>query len=244
MRFLLYNVRYCAGTGGRFHFPFPGSGYLRRTTRNLERVTEFIGTYCPDIVGLVEVDGGSFRSERRNQAEYVAASLGHYHSYESKYEERSWAQWLPVMNKQVNAFVTSDVIQEVKFLYFEHGVKRLVIQIEIEQLVVFLVHLSIKFRHRQYQLTDLYSLVKDVRKPHIVAGDFNAFWGDKEIELFLAATGLRNANVQGLPSYPSWAPRRQLDFVLYSPEIRVTSFQIPQVTFSDHLPLVCDFEIS
>ena len=244
MRFLLYNVRYCAGTGGRFHFPLPCSGYLRRTTQNLERITKVIGSYRPDIVGLVEVDGGSFRSEWRNQAEYVASALGHYHSYESKYEERSWARTLPVVNKQINAFVTSDIIQDVKFLYFEHGVKRLVIQLEMAQLVVFLVHLSIKYRHRQYQLSDLYSLIKDVRKPHIVAGDLNAFWGDKEIELFLAATGLCSANTRSVPSYPSWAPRRQLDFVLHSEAIKVTGFQIPQVTYSDHLPLVCDFEIS
>ena len=243
MRFLLYNVRYCAGTGGRFHWPFPWSGYLKQTRHNLDRITEFIGSVHPDIVGLVEVDGGSFRSEHLNQAEFIAAALGQYHSYESKYEESSLARLMPVMNKQINAFLTSNVIKDEKFLYFEHGVKRLVIQLELERLVVFLVHLSIKFRHRHHQLSDLYSLVKDVKKPVIVAGDFNAFWGAKEIELFLAATGLSNANRLGLPSYPSRAPKRQLDLVLLSPEIRVTHFEIPPVSFSDHLPLICDFEI-
>jgi hypothetical protein len=30
---------------------------------------------------------------------------------------------------------------------------------------------------------------------------------------------------------------------LYGDGVRVTDFFIPQVSFSDHLPLVCDFEI-
>ena len=28
MRFLLYNIRYAAGNGSHFHFPFPYAGYL------------------------------------------------------------------------------------------------------------------------------------------------------------------------------------------------------------------------
>jgi endonuclease/exonuclease/phosphatase family metal-dependent hydrolase len=243
MRLLFYNVRYCTGTGGKFHVPFPWSGYLWRTSRNLERITEFIGSQDPDIVALVEVDAGSFRSRRRNQAEHMATALGHYHSYESKYGEESVVRFLPVLGKQINAFLTRDAIQARRCHYFEQGIKRLVIELELETLVVFLVHLSLKFRHRQSQLSDLYALVKDVQKPHLVAGDFNVFWGDREIQLFLAATGLQNANTEGLPSFPSRKPRRQIDFVLHSPQIRVRQFRIPRVTLSDHLPLVCDFEI-
>ncbi len=243
MRFLLYNVRYCAGIGRRFHMPFPGSGYLKRTHQVLDQVTAFIGEVKPDIVGLVEVDGGSFRSGWINQAEYIATSLGHYHSFSTKYGDRSWVRYFPVANKQMNAFLSSDVIHEERFLYFDHGIKRLVIQLELQKLTVFLVHLSIRFRHRQHQLCDLYSLVRDVRKPYLVAGDFNVFWGDPEIELFLAATGLRSANQQGVSTYPSWAPKRELDFILHSPGVRVTHFEAPCVTHSDHLPLICDFEI-
>ena len=229
--------------GCRFHLPFPGCGYLKRTGPMLKQITEFIRTHDPDVVGLVEVDGGSFRSGRRNQAEMIASALGHYHAYESKYGARSWVRFLPVANRQMNAFLTRDLMHEQKFLYFDHGVKRLVIQLELEKVTLFLVHLSIKFRHRQHQLCDLYSLVKNVKKPYIVAGDFNVFWGDPEIELFLAATGLKSANAGGRPSYPSWAPKMELDFILHSPGIAIRNFGLPPVTFSDHLPLVCDFDV-
>ncbi|MCW5210532.1 endonuclease/exonuclease/phosphatase family protein, partial [Desulfobulbus sp. N3] len=108
-------------------------------------------------------------------------------------------------------------------------------------LTVFLVHLSLTYYNRQSQLQQLYKLVKTTQGPVIVAGDFNVLWGDQELELFLAATHLRNANDQGQPSHPSRSPKRQLDFILYSPDLTVEKFFIPDVIFSDHAPLVCDF---
>jgi endonuclease/exonuclease/phosphatase family metal-dependent hydrolase len=60
----------------------------------------------------------------------------------------------------------------------------------------------------------------------------------------MQAARLRSANVDSLPSYPSRAPRKELDFILYSEGIEVTNFRIPNVRLSDHLPLICDFEIT
>lgn len=243
MRLLLYNIRYGAGTSSFFHLPVPFSGYLRRTRGNLNGIIRFIKSINPDVVGLVEVDSGSYRSQKLNQAEMIAHALGHYHVYQSKYRPSAFIQHLPILSKQGNAFITSDEIRNQKFHYVRHGVKRLVIELELDHVVIFLVHLSIKFRHRHDQMHDLYDLVKDVRKPVIVAGDFNPLWGSRELQLFLAATGLQNANRENEPSFPSWNPKRQLDFILHSKQIRVTNFSIPQVEFSDHMPLVCDFSI-
>jgi endonuclease/exonuclease/phosphatase family metal-dependent hydrolase len=76
-----------------------------------------------------------------------------------------------------------------------------------------------------------------------VAGDFNPLFGDHEMELFQAASGLHSANAEGLPTFPSWAPKHQLDYIFYSDGIEITKFEVPAVTYSDHLPLVCDFEV-
>ena len=59
----------------------------------------------------------------------------------------------------------------------------------------------------------------------------------------MKACKLRSANERGLPSYPSRSPRKELDFVLYGDGIRMTGFSVPAVKYSDHLPLVCDFEV-
>lgn len=241
MRFLLYNIRYATGQGGRFHFPFPYAGYLRRSRGNFDKIVEFVAAVQPDVMGLVEVDGGSFRTDRLCQAEMIARQLGYYHVVETKYGSGSMVQRLPLLREQGNAVLTRMPIVSHRFHYFDEGVKRLVIQVCTEHLTVFLVHLSLTYRNRQYQLERLYKLIRSVDRPMILAGDFNVLWGMRELELFLGATGLVSVNPEKKPSYPSRAPKRELDFILHSPELKVVQFQIPPVTYSDHAPLICDF---
>ena len=242
MRLLIWNIRYAAGYGPAFHLPVPGAGYLRSNRRNLTRITEFIQSTDPDVVGLIEIDTGSIRS-RVNQASVIGEALGHYSTYQCKYGQGSFNNRVPVLRNQGNAFLASPRVQGERFHYFDTGIKRLIIELELDDLAIFLVHLSLKYRHRQYQLRHLYDLVTAAEKPVIVAGDFNAFWGDHEMYLFMKAAGLTSANKHGLPSYPSRSPRKELDFILHSDDIRIDHFDIPAVTLSDHLPLLCDFEV-
>lgn len=242
MRFLLYNIRYGAGIGGRFHFPLPYAGYLKRSTNNYRQITEFISKVSPDVVGLVEVDSGSFRTGNCCQADLLARRMGYDHIVESKYQNGSLPQRMPVLAKQGNALLSRRKILSHQFHFFTQGVKRLVIEIKLADLTVFLVHLSLTYRNRQSQLRELYGIVGQTQGPVIVAGDFNVLWGDQELELFLAATRLRSANNEGRPSHPSHSPKRQLDYILHSSGLIVKKFFIPDVVFSDHAPLVCDFE--
>jgi len=241
MRFLLYNIRYATADKRP---KFPWSGYLRKTNRHLETIIDFVRPLEPDVVGLVEVDAGSFRTQKRHQAEVMAEALGHYHTYQSKYCQSTRFSSFPILNKQGNAFLAKDSITNERFHYFNRGMKRLVIELELENVTIFLVHLALGFRARHGQLGELYSLIKNTEKPHIVAGDFNALWGETEIELFLGATGLIDANLESKPSFPSWSPTRHLDFILHSPEIIPRRFWIPDVPHSDHLPLIFDFDLA
>jgi endonuclease/exonuclease/phosphatase family metal-dependent hydrolase len=243
MRLLLYNIRYGAGVGHRFHLPLPYMGYFKPTNGHFKQIVEFIQSVNPDILGLVEVDFGSFRVANQNQADHIAAILNHSAVYQSKYPVSSMAQKLPILSKQGNAVLTNQDVVRSRFHYLRHGVKRLVIEVELQDLSIFLVHLSLKFRHRQYQLHDLHELIADRDKPVIVAGDFNSLWGDDELQLFLAATGLKSANVDGLFSYPSRFPRFQLDYVFHSPQIVPTRFEVPRVVLSDHAPLILEFDV-
>src|SRR5512139_1402561 len=244
MRFLLYNIRYATGRGAAFHLPIPGAGYLRSDKRVLAGITRFIKGADPDIVGLIEVDTGSIRTGNVNQAAVIAESLGHYSIYQCKYGTNSINTYVPILNKQSNAFLAAPRVEGERFHYFDTGIKRLIIELELDDVCVFLVHLSLKFRHRHAQLRHLFELVRQSTKPVIVAGDFNTFWGEHEMALFMEATGLRSANRDRLPSYPARRPRMELDFILYSRGIEIERFSVPDVTFSDHRPLVCDFRVT
>ena len=224
--------------------PIPGAGYVFGNQAVLPEITRFIKSVDPDVVGLIEVDTGSIRSRNVNQAEKIAADLGMNSSYETKYGEKSFNQILPIVRKQGNAFMAAPRVHGERFHYFDTGIKRLIIELEMDDFAIFLVHLSLKYRHRHLQLRRLYDLIQDTKKPVVVAGDFNTFWGVNEIYLFMKAAGLSSANAEGLPTYPSRSPRKELDFVLYQDGIKVTRFEVPNVRHSDHLPLVCDFELA
>ena len=243
VRLLVYNIRYASGTGVGFHFPLPGAGYLRSNPKVLSGITQFIKQQDPDVVGLIEVDTGSIRTGMVNQADFIARSLGHYSTFECKYGVSSVNQFVPVVRKQANAFLAAPRVRGERFHYFDTGIKRLIIELELDDVAIFLVHLSLKYRHRQYQLRSLYDLVRKTQKPVIVAGDFNTYWGDHEIYLFMQAAGLTSANIQGLPSYPSAKPRKELDFILHSAQIEMNRFEIPDIRLSDHRPLICDFTV-
>ncbi len=243
MRILLYNIRYAVGGGASMRMPLPGAGMVLGDPNVLPELSRYIQSVDPDIVGLIEVDTGSIRSRKVNQAEALAEALGMNTSYETKYGSNSLNQLLPIVRKQGNAFLAAERVHGETFHYFDTGIKRLIIELEMQDFAVFLVHLSLKYRHRHLQLRKLYDLIEVTKKPVIVAGDFNTFWGENEIYLFMKAAGLTSANVDSIPTYPSRSPRKELDFILYQEGIRVTGFEVPDVRLSDHLPLVCDFEV-
>lgn len=244
MRLMLYNMRYATGAGIKFHLPFPFGGFFRKTHKNLDSLIRFFREQKADVLGLVEIDAGSYRTGNQCQADSIGKKLGHRPFCRSKYGKRSWLGRLPVMRKQANAFLCNNHVIREKTHFLRKGVKRLVLELELEHVVIFVVHLALGKRCRQSQLADLSALVKKSKKPYLVAGDFNAFAGQVELAGFMQELNLASANLANAPTFPSRSPRWQLDFILHSPEIHVTHFEVARhIRLSDHLPLICDFEV-
>ncbi len=239
MRLLLYNIQY--GTGRLRRFSWLET--LLRTTAHFPNITRFVRHMDPDIIGLVEVDTGSYRTHRKNQAEELAHDLDFYHCHRTKYSDNGFGRHVPVLNKQANAVLAREPIVRTAFHDFETGFKSLAIEVELESVTLFLVHLALGIRARQRQLGELHDLIAGCAKPRLVAGDFNTLSGVWEMHMFLRATGLKSANVRHAPTFPSWAPCRELDFICYDPSITPVRFKIPKVRLSDHLPLMFDFEV-
>ena len=239
MRLLLHNIQY--GTGRLRRFAWMET--LLRTTRHFPNITRFVRHMDPDIIGLVEVDAGSYRSNRKNQAEELANELDYYHCHRVKYPDDGLGRRVPVLNKQANAVLAREPIIRTAFHDFETGFKSLAIEVELESVTLFLVHLALGMRARQRQLGDLHDIIQGCAKPRLIAGDFNTLSGVWEMRMFLRATGLKSANLRHAPTFPSWAPCRELDFICYDPTITPVRFKIPHVRLSDHLPLMFDFNL-
>ena len=104
-----------------------------------------------------------------------------------------------------------------------------------------LVHLALTAPVRRKQLDYLAKLVQPGEK-YIICGDFNTFAGKKELTRFLRKTRLRTANKSHQPTYPARSPDKELDYILYSPELQLKSFKVIKFPGSDHLPLFAEFE--
>lgn len=244
MKFILYNIRY--GTGGKVTYggflPYI-TGYLSGTVNHIKTIGDFLKEENPDVVGLVEVDLGSIRHGFENQVENLGKCLNHFNVQQVKYGDKSKFNKIPILRNQGNAFLYKDELTSAQFHHFDYGTKTLIIELELENVVFFLVHLALGSKIRLKQITQLYKLIKNSKKPVILGGDFNLMLGEVEIELFLAASGLINPNKNNIPTFPSWKPSKHLDFILHSPDIIINEFKIPDVTLSDHLPLILDFDI-
>ncbi len=242
MKFLLYNIRY--GTGKYLNQPLKYlRGYLAQSLDHIYRIGDFIKEQDADIVGLVEVDLGSFRTKEINQAELLGNITENYYVSQYKYEENSQYMKFPIIRKQGNAVLSKNRIIAQRFHYLEKGMKKLVIEIATEELTVFLVHLALGGKTRLKQMVELHNLISNQKKPFIVAGDFNVLWGNEEIELFLKASRLQNVNIRKESTFPSWTPKKELDFILCSENIRIKDYKVIRTTLSDHLPILLDFEI-
>ena len=75
MRFLLYNIRYGTGGGWKFHFPLPFSGYLKKTHKKFSTLVNFITSTNPQIIGLLEPECGSGRSNNESPHKDLAQHL-------------------------------------------------------------------------------------------------------------------------------------------------------------------------
>lgn len=244
MRLLVYNIAYGTGAPPSLYKHLSTvHRYIRTPQSHLEQIIDFIEKVDPDVIGLIEVDIGSYRTHFVNQVELIANHLKRYHHSSVKYSQNHVGRMLPILRKQANAILTKKKMDGKNFYFFHRGFKKLIIEADIEGVHFFLVHLALQKRVRTLQLKHLVDIVGG-KSPVIIAGDFNTFSGMKEIREFQKKLGLVNPNKENLPTFPSWQPNKQVDFFLCSKTIEVSRLKIPHVKFSDHLPLILDFDIN
>ena len=251
MRLVSYNIAYSTGPHRNiwqifcswFRFLKP-----RKNRHNLKDIITYLEDCDADVVALLEIRCDEKISQiNKNQAKQIAEVLNYDIISDIKYDKASWHRKMPFLKQQGNALLSKHELKVQNFHFFPFGVKRLIIEIEINDIAIFVVHLALGEKTRNQQLKYLTKLIKNLHdknnKSIVIAGDFNAFKGDSEIELLCNELKLSNANSGNVKTFPAWAPRHQLDFILHSEDIKVNEFRVDHhIMFSDHLPLFIDFE--
>jgi len=238
---MLYNIRYGAGCGLRHHLPLPFSGFLLPTGRRFELIADLIASEKPDIVALVEADGGSWRHDGHCQAGHLARRLGYKSIFIGKYGSGKAVNCIPLLRHQGNAVVAGIPWAGYTVRDLGRGFKRSLLEVDFGSFFLQVAHLSLGKNARRDQIRRLGQLCREKEKPVILAGDCNTF-SETETGFIEQVTGLAAAGNPGEPTWPSRRPRRALDHVFASPGIQVTDTRAIRTELSDHLPLVCEFE--
>ena len=251
-RLIVYNIEYCEGMTG-FWWQYLKFWKIFFPPKGLDqRIVDHIKKLKPDILSLVEVDTGSFRS-KKDEVVFFEEQLGMKNFVEKvKYPLQGWLRlfhFVPIMNKQANAIIAKEKLSKVKYHLFHEGTKRVVIEATVhvpKKITLLLAHLSLSKKARVKQIDELIKIVKDIHNPVILMGDFNTFNGEKEIKKLLKETHLHHRFKMSKESQtftqPTFHPSRRLDYILTSKAIKVNNYKVLNFPFSDHLPLMVDFK--
>lgn len=204
----------------------------RERLHNLSRIASMLQEF--DLVGLQEVDAGSLRSGFVDQTEYLA-----YHA--------QFPYWYKQVNRNIGRLArhSNGVLSRVRpSLITEYKLPGLpgrgAVMVELETsddavLAICILHLALGWRARRRQLGYIRELA--ARYPYLVLmGDFNCDSRSRALQDLVANTRLRGLDCE-LKTFPSWRPRRNLDHILASDNLRILETRVIDYPLSDHLPL-------
>ena len=249
-RLVLYNIEYLAGTT-KSYWQYLNPYHLIRSRKDFEsKITGFLKSLNPDLIALIESDNGSKRlnkDETRSIADFLGLNyIARAVKYSAKGAYRRLAT-LPYFKNQENALLSKHKLESIKYHFLKDGVKKVLIEAKIKnprEITIFIAHLALRKKTRVKQLKEIADLVNKVDTPVILAGDFNTFNID-ELNILLDNTKLVDTYKvsDNKNTSPSWNPKYRLDNILTTPDIKVKDYKILDAHFSDHLPVMIDFEL-
>ena len=235
LRLLSYNIQ--AGIYTRHYSEYVTKSWKhvlphRERLHNLGRIAVMLRDF--DLVGLQEVDAGSLRSGFVDQTEYLAYYAQFPHWY--KQVNRNLGR-IAQHSNGVLSRVRPSQITEYKLPGLP-GRGAVVVELETSDdavLAICILHLALGWRARRRQLDYIRELA--TRYPYLVLmGDFNCDCKSRALKELVANTNLRGLDCE-FKTFPSWKPRRNLDHILASDNLRILETRVLDYPLSDHLPL-------
>ena len=235
LRLLSYNIQTGTSTNQYSHYLTRSWKHLLPNSermQNLSSIARIISSY--DVIGLQEVDAGSLRSGFINQTEYIADKAQFPYWYHQT--NRKLGKLAQHSNGVVSRFRPITVDDHklpgpipgrgAMFVYFGSL---------DNPLVVVILHLALGRKTRLRQL----GYVADVIRKYehvVVMGDMNCSSNSMEVKMLVNNANLTEPS-HDLLTFPSWKPDRNIDHILVSPSLDVSSVSVLDHTYSDHLPI-------
>lgn len=225
LRILSYNIRHCAGTDDKL---------------DVARTADAIKTVGPDFVGLQEVDKEVGRSESVNQPSVLGKKLGMDAAFGSFMDFDGGEYGLAVLSKHPLRSARSLRLpagNEPRVALFAEAVLP-------DGQTITLVNVHFDWvdddGFRFSQASHLAEVLKSLKTPFVLLGDFNDEPGSRTIKLFRSMAQEAKKPSGDHFTFSSIKPEKEIDFIFASPAARwkvgtAKVLNVPVV--SDHRPV-------
>ncbi len=235
LKVLTYNIHVGMASHNIRHYLLHSWHHLLphpRRQKNLKKIAHVIEPF--DLVALQELDVGSIRSHYVNQVDYLAKAAAF------QYAEYQTTRTLGPFAQHSKALLSRFPIHEVKHYALPsripgRGVTTFCLGEQENPLFILNVHLSLSKKARNTQLAFIADLISNYQHV-IVMGDFNMTPRELSVSP-LARTHLQIEDEKQILTYPSWKPKKQIDYILLSTSLKQGASGVIPCFFSDHLPL-------
>lgn len=241
LRVLSYNIQIGLQTSHYGHYftrawrhALPGFGMHQ----NLDLMAEVVRDY--DFVAIQEADAGSLRTQFTNQVEYLSAKAGFAHCGFSvtrdlrpvaRHALAYLSRYAPI---EVHEHTLPSTLPGRRAMHITLGA-------DAGHLQLLIAHLSLSRGAQNAQLRYLNRLVPG-HGPVLLLGDLNC---DAAVlrSHFLSSESRLQVAAETPLTFPSWQPKRSLDHILYTPELKLHKLHALPHAISDHLPLAAEVEL-
>lgn len=211
---------------------------LPHSSQPIADAAKLVKKHRLDLIGLVEIDAGSFRTKQIDQLRLFAETADFSHR-----------TFFPTITFRKHALQGNATCSRFPLLQSRNHklpglgepryLSESVVEIDSVRCTFFVTHLSLDRFHRIAQLQAVAEIVNAATGPTILVGDFNIFH-DSEMQL-LHESRLTMATADA--TFPSWKPNRYLDYIFFSEEFRIKHSEIDPTKVSDHLLFWTEVEI-
>lgn len=244
-RILTLNVAH-----GRLRLPHQALVPRGQVHRNLARIAGTLKHVGADVVGLQEADGPSAWSGNIDHVATLAALAELQEHYRGDHNPFTMGRFSLASGTALLARVPLVDAKSHRFESSWRDTKGFVVAMvavpewggyEIDVVSVHLDFLVPSVRRRQ--IRTMIDALADRKRPRVVLGDLNCCWHHEpqSLGLLLRTLDLRAHELERrAPTYPTYRPRRRLDWILISPELDFFGYHTLPASLSDHLGVIAD----
>jgi endonuclease/exonuclease/phosphatase family metal-dependent hydrolase len=193
-----------------------------------------------DIAIITEMEGVSRRTHHKDYMKMILESTQLKNS--AYYPVNRWPFDL---GNRGNAIATRAEIIDSKNVRLHTTIEKRYlsiarVMIKKQAITILTAHLSLGRKDRSRQFKQIVEVINSINEPIIFAGDLNT-QDDKELS---ALNNTRLKRIETTNTFPSWKPKRRIDYIYYSPEFELLeSYVLDKIKVSDHLPVIAELRL-